>query len=96
MSVLVAYEVQTFEHGQWQIESMHPDRETAVSEARRIEEGFRPRETRVVEEVYDEESGRTKSTVVYTTPVLKVELKKKTRLQANRVRGRALREFKGD
>ncbi|MDJ0611152.1 MAG: hypothetical protein QNJ67_19410 [Kiloniellales bacterium] len=94
MSVLIAYEVQVFEHGQWQIEAIHPDRDTALMEARRIEEGVRPRETRVVEEVYDQTSGHTKSTVVYTTPVLRDD-RKKTRLQSDRFRGRALREFRG-
>ena len=94
MSVLIAYEVQVLEHGEWQIEAIHPDKDTALMEARRIEEGVRPRETRVVQEVYDQASGHTKSTVVYTTPALR-EDRKKTRLQAGRIRGRAIREFRG-
>jgi hypothetical protein len=68
MTTLVAYEVQTYESGSWQIASMFDDRELALIEARRIEEGLRRRETRVVEEVHHEDSGRTKSKVIYTTP----------------------------
>ena len=48
----------------------------------------------MVQEVYDQASGHTKSTVVYTTPALR-EDRKKTRLQAGRIRGRAIREFRG-
>ncbi|MDJ0611299.1 MAG: hypothetical protein QNJ67_20160 [Kiloniellales bacterium] len=94
MSVLIAFEVQVFEHEQWQIEAIHPDRDEALIEARRIEEGVRPRETRVVEEIFDQDSGRTKSTVIYTTSALR-EDRKRSKLQADRIRGRALREVKG-
>lgn len=68
MVMLVAYEVQTYESGSWQIASMHEDRELALLEARRMEEGVRRRETRVVEEMHDEESGKTRSKIIYTTP----------------------------
>lgn len=93
MSVLVAYELQVLEQGQWKIKSMHQDRESAVVEARRIEESLRPHETRVVEETYDEASGRSRSAVVYTTPMVK-DSGSKARLQAGRVRDRGLRELK--
>lgn len=62
--MLVAYEVQIYEGGDWQISSMFNERELALLEARRIEEGLRCRETRVVEETHDEESGRTRSKVI--------------------------------
>lgn len=68
MAVLVAYEVQTYDSGSWQIASVHQDKEQALMEARRMEEGLRRRETRVVEETHDEESGKTRSKVVYATP----------------------------
>ena len=73
MAMLVAYEVQTFEEGSWQIASMFDDKELALIEARRLEEGIRRRETRVVEETHDEESNRTKSKVVYTSPKIRPE-----------------------
>ena len=73
MAMLVAYEVQTFEEGSWQIASMFDDNELALIEARRLEEGLRRRETRVVEETHDEESNRTKSKVVYTSPKIRPE-----------------------
>lgn len=68
MSLLVAYEVQTFEAGTWKISSMFNEKELALIEARRLEEGIRKRETRVVEESHDEASGRTRTKVVYSTP----------------------------
>ncbi len=71
MTQLIAYEVQTFEDGSWQIASMFDDKELALIEARRLEEGLRRRETRVVEETHDEESNRTKSKVVYTSPKIR-------------------------
>ena len=45
----------------------------AQIEARRLEEGLRRRETRVVEETHDEESNRTKSKVVYTSPKIRAD-----------------------
>ena len=71
MAMLIAYEVQTFEGGSWQIASMFDDKELALIEARRLEEGLRRRETRVVEETHDEESRQTKSKVVYTSPKIR-------------------------
>lgn len=68
MAMLVAYEVQTYDNGSWQIASVHEDKELALMEARRMEEGLRRRETRVVEEVHDEESGKTRSKIIYATP----------------------------
>jgi hypothetical protein len=66
--MLIAYEVHTLEGGSWQIASMFDDKELALIEARRLEEGLRRRETRVVEETHDEESKRTKTRVIYTSP----------------------------
>ncbi len=71
MATLIAYEVHTYEHGSWQIASLFDDRELALIEARRLEEGLRHRETRVVEETHDEESGRTKSKVIYSSPKIR-------------------------
>lgn len=68
MATTVEYEVQIFERGDWMIASMLQDKQQALSEARRIEEGLKRRETRVVEERYDEDSGRTRSKIIYTTP----------------------------
>ena len=69
--MLVAYEVQVYEGGDWQIASMFNERELALMAARRIEEGLRRKETRVVEETHDEDSGRTRSKVIYSTPKLR-------------------------
>ena len=69
--MLVAYEVQIYERGDWQIASIFNERELALMEMRRIEEGLRRKETRVVEETHDEDSGRTRSKVIYSTPKLR-------------------------
>ncbi|MDH3472794.1 MAG: hypothetical protein OEM59_03795 [Rhodospirillales bacterium] len=69
--MLVAYEVHIYDGGDWQIASMFNERELALMEARRIEEGLRRRETRVVEESHDEDSGRTRTKIIYTTPKLR-------------------------
>ena len=68
MTTSVDYEVQIYERGDWQIASMSNDKDQALREARRIEEGLKRRETRVVEERHDENSGRTRSKIIYTTP----------------------------
>ncbi len=66
--MLFSYEVQVCESGTWQIASMFYERELALVEAREMEEGLRRRETRVVEESFDEASGRTRTKIIYTTP----------------------------
>lgn len=66
--MLVSYEIHVCEGGTWQIASMFNERELALIEARKMEEGLRRRETRVVEETHDEASGRTRSKTIYTTP----------------------------
>jgi hypothetical protein len=71
MATLIAFEVHTYESGSWQIASIFDDKELALIEARRIEEGLRHHETRVVEETYDEESGRTKSKEIYSSPKIR-------------------------
>lgn len=70
MTTSVDYEVQIYERGDWKIATMSGDKDQALREARRIEEGLKRRETRVVEERHDENSGRTRSKIIYTTPQL--------------------------
>ena len=68
MTNSVSYEVQAYEGGEWKIATISDDRQQALSEARRIEEGLKRRETRVVEERHDENTGRTRSKIIYRTP----------------------------
>ena len=70
MTMSVDYEVHIYERGDWQIASMSNDKDQALSEARRIEEGLKRRETRVIEERFDENTGRTRTKIIYTTPQL--------------------------
>ena len=71
--MLVSYEVHVYEGDSWQIARMFTEKELALVEARRMEEGLRRRETRVVEESHDEETGRTRSKTIYTTPKVREE-----------------------
>lgn len=73
MTTTVDYEVQAYERGDWTIVAMSNDKQQALRKARRIEEGLKRRETRVVEETHDENSGRTRSKIIYTTPQLRSE-----------------------
>ena len=69
MQNAISYELHTWENGVWKVQLVFDDKQEALIEARRIEEGVRPRETRVVEEECDESSGITRrSKIVYTTP----------------------------
>ena len=71
--MLVSYEVHVCESGTWQISSMFNERELALIQARKMEEGLRRRETRVVEETHDEASGRTRSKTIYATPKVRAD-----------------------
>ena len=74
MSQLVAYEVQCYSAGDWVIQSIFDDKELALMEARRMEEsGLRRQETRVVKEIYDQNQDRTRSQVIYESPMVRTE-----------------------
>lgn len=60
-----AYEIQTFQDGKWKIDSVFDDRELALFEARRVDEGNRYAGVRVVEEVYDEASDLTTTRTIF-------------------------------
>lgn len=60
-----AYEIQTFQDGKWKIDSVFDDRDLALFEARRVDEGNRYAGVRVIEEVYDEASDLTTTRTIF-------------------------------
>ena len=80
MQTVTSYELHTLEKGGWKIQLVFDDKQEALIEARRIEEGVRPRETRVVEEECDESSGNSRrSRIVYKTPEITGQKTKESR-----------------
>ena len=60
-----AYEIHTFQAGKWQIDSVFDDRELALFEAGRMDEGRRYAGIRVVEEEFDELTEKTKMRTIF-------------------------------
>ena len=60
-----AFEIQTFQDGKWRIDSIFDDRDLALFEARRVDEGSRYSGVRVIEEVYDEVSDLTTTRTIF-------------------------------
>jgi hypothetical protein len=68
---MINYELHTFENGAWKIWATFEDKDDALLEARRLEEGIRRWETRVVEDRLNETTGLSKGQIIYTTPKLR-------------------------
>jgi hypothetical protein len=60
-----AYEIHTFKDGVWKIDSVFDDRELALHEANKIDEGSRYAAVRVIEENYDEISDLTTTRTIF-------------------------------
>lgn len=60
-----AYEIHTFKEGVWRVDSVFDDRQLAMFEAKRVEEGSRYSGVKVVEEIYDEVSNLTTTRTLY-------------------------------
>lgn len=61
----MAYEVQTYQRGEWQIDSIANDRESAMESARDFERSKHCAGVRVIEEFHDEDSQKTDTRIVY-------------------------------
>jgi len=66
MGKSVSYEVLSFREGNWTIQSVYDDRNTAVYEARRLLSGRHEKGVRVMEETYDDDTNETKSRIVFS------------------------------
>lgn len=60
-----AFEIHTFQEGRWKIDSVFDDRELALFEARRVDQGTRYSGVRVIEETYDETSDLTTTRTIF-------------------------------
>lgn len=60
-----AYEIHTIRDGIWRVDSVFDDRELAIFEAKRVEEGSRYAGVKVVEEIYDEVSNLTTTRTLF-------------------------------
>lgn len=60
-----AFEIHTYQDGKWKIDSVFDDRELALFEARRVDQGTRYSGVRVVEEIYDEVSDLTRTRTIF-------------------------------
>ena len=72
-----AFEIHTFKDGQWKIDSVFDDRELALHEARKVEEGGRYSSLRVIEENYDEVSDLTTTRTIFRGGTAKQNAKKR-------------------
>lgn len=60
-----AFEIHTYHDGKWKIDSVFDNRELALFEARRVDEGSRYTGVRVIEENYDEASDLTTTRTIF-------------------------------
>lgn len=65
MANLVGYELHTYRGGTWKIDSIYDDREIAIFEAQRVFASGRFTAIRVVEERFDQASGKASTKTVF-------------------------------
>ena len=82
-----AFEIHTYHDGKWKIDSVFDDRELALFEARRVDEGSRYSGVRVIEENYDESSNLTTTRTIFRGG--NVDRQEKVRKASKAVKARA-------
>ena len=85
-----AFEIHTYQDGKWRIDSVFDDRELALFEARRVDEGSRYSGVRVVEENYDEASDLTTTRTIFRGGNVDRQEKARKARQAVKARNAAL------
>ena len=60
-----AFEIHTYQDGKWKIDSTFDDRDLALTEARRVDEGSRHPGVRVIEENHDESNDLTTTRTIF-------------------------------
>ncbi|NQV83259.1 MAG: hypothetical protein HQ494_05510 [Rhodospirillales bacterium] len=86
-----AFEIQTYLDGKWRIDSVFDDRELALFEARRVDQGSRYSGVRVIEENYDESSDLTTTRTIFRGSNLARRQKAQKGAQAIKAHGSASR-----
>ncbi len=82
-----AFEIHTYQDGKWKIDSIFDDRELALFEARRVDEGSRYSGVRVIEENYEESSNLTTTRTIFRGG--NVDRQEKARKASKAVKARA-------
>lgn len=86
-----AFEIQTFQGGKWQIDSIFDDRDLAMIEAQRMDESGRYLGVRVTEEIFDEATDHTIARTIFRGS--KVDQENSAALERSKAtRGEALTE----
>ncbi len=80
-----SYEIQTFKDGKWRLDSIFDDRELAIFEAKKIDEGTRYAGVKVVEENWDEASNQTTVRTLFRGGAAKKDMPAKRRAAAKRM-----------
>ena len=65
MAKLTSFELQTYQNNQWKIDSVFDDKQLAVYEAQRLQNAGRYSGIRVVQEIFDEESGTSQTRIAF-------------------------------
>lgn len=80
--MLVAYEIQSYQSGNWKIEAIFDDRQLAIIDAERMDKAGRYSAVRVVEESHDDVTGKTANKIIFSSNKIDEHNKKATNLQA--------------
>ncbi|WP_282609565.1 hypothetical protein [Pelagibius sp. Alg239-R121] len=80
--MLVAYEIQSYQAGNWKIEAIFDDRQLALIDAERLGNSGRHSAVRVVEESHDDVTGKTANKTIFSSNKIDEHNKKATDLQA--------------
>jgi len=65
MSKTTTFEIYSFKNGDWMIDSVHDDKQMALHQARMLLESPHHMAVRVLQEVYDDETDKSMSSVVF-------------------------------
>jgi hypothetical protein len=71
--MMVAFELQTYQGGNWKIDSIFDDRDLAVMEAQRLGKSDRYSAVRLIEEAYNPETQNTTTRTIFRTSRLQGE-----------------------
>lgn len=80
--MLVAYEIQSYQAGNWKIEAIFDDRQLAIIDAERMDKVGRYSAVRVVEESHDNATGKTSNKVIFSTNKIDAHNKQAANRQA--------------
>jgi hypothetical protein len=80
------FEIQTFKDGKWKLDSVFDDRELALFEAKRVNEGTRHSGVKVVEEIWDEVTNETTIRTLFRGGAARNDMPAKPKAAAKRTK----------